>query len=133
MSSKTVRQHISDELDPHLPTGWDIEPGIPTLGTLRKPLLWIEYTGFDPLPEAPLSKIRVSADLCIATSKTDLRKGEDDADELVAALFEAAVSANTFYSISASKTVFADAYIGWRMSITVVTTNPNKEKTDVSD
>lgn len=127
MSSKTVRQHIIDELTPNLPAEWRIEPGIPTLGTLSKPLLWIEYTGFDPLPESPLSSIRVSADLCIATNKTDMRKGEDDADENVAALFEAALLANSFYNISASKTVFADAYIGWRMSITVVTTNPTKE------
>ncbi|WP_309105022.1 hypothetical protein [Microbacterium sp.] len=127
MPSKTVRQHISDELAPHLPAGWDIEPGIPTLGTLRKPLLWIEYTGFTPLPEAPLSHIAASADLCIATNKTDMRKGEDEADELVAALFEAAFAAGSFYSISAAKTVFADTYIGWRMSITVATTNPDKE------
>lgn len=125
--STSVRQFIADQLAPHLPGGWDIEKGIPTLGVLRKPLLWIEYTGFDPLPEAPLSSIRVSADLCIATNKTDMRKGEDDADESVAALFEAALAANTFYGISASKTVFADAYIGWRMSITVATTNPDKE------
>lgn len=127
MSSKTVRQHIIDELTPNLPADWRIEAGIPTLGTLSKPTLWIEYTGFQPLPEAPNSHIQVSADLCIATSKTDMRKGEDEADELVAELFEAAFAAGSFSTIAAAKTVFNDQYIGWRMSLTVATTNPTKE------
>lgn len=127
MSSKTVRQHIVDALTPNLPAGWKIEPGIPTLGTLSKPTLWIEYTEFAPLEEAPLSHIAASADLCIATHKTDMAKAEDDADEHVAALYEAAFAANSFYRISARKTVFNDQYIGWRMSITVATHNPTKE------
>lgn len=127
MSSKTVRQHIVDEITPNLPAGWEIDPGIPTLGTLSRPVLWVEYTAFEPLPEAPLAKIRVTADLCIATSKTDLRKGETAADEHIAELYEAAIVANTFYSITAQKTVFADAYLGWRLSINVITTNPTEE------
>lgn len=125
MSSETVREYIIGQVTPNLPAEWKVEPGIPTLGTLSKPVLWIEYTGFQPLPEAPLSHIQVSADLCIATSKTDMRKGEDEADELVAALFEACFAAQCFSSITATKTVFADAYIGWRMSITAGTHNPD--------
>lgn len=127
MSTETVREFIAAQLAPNLPTGWEIEPGIPSLGTLSRPVLWIEYTAFEALPEAPLAKIRVSADLCIATSRTDLRKGEADADEHVAELFEACVVANTFYSITATKTIFLDAYVGWRVSINVITTNPTKE------
>lgn len=127
MSTETVREYIAAQLAPNLPAEWEIEPGIPTLGTLSRPVLWVEYTAFEPLPEAPLAKIRVTADLCIATSKTDLRKGEAAADEHVAELFEAAVAANSFYSITATKTVFLDAYIGWRLSINVITTNPTKE------
>lgn len=127
MSSKTVRQHIVDELTPNLPAGWKIEDGIPTLGTLSKPVLWIEYTQFAPLEEAPLSHIAASADLCIVTHKTDFEKAEDDADEHVAALYEAAFAAGSFYAISARKSVFNDQYLGWRMSITVATHNPTKE------
>lgn len=124
MSSETVREYIVGQVEPNLPTDWKVDPGIPTLGTLSKPVLWVEYTAFEPLPEAPNSSIKVTADLCIVTNLTDLRKGEDDADEHVATLFEASLAARSFYSITARKTVFADAYIGWRVSITVVTTNP---------
>lgn len=133
MSSETVREYIVAQLDGKLPERWDVDPGIPTLGTLSKPVLWIEYTAFEPLPEAPLSKIKVTADLCIVTSKTDLRKGEADADEAVAALYEAAIATNTFYSITASKTVFLDAYIGWRLTINVITTNPTPAFLDLPE
>lgn len=124
MSTETVREYIARQVAPNLPDDWKIDAGIPTLGTLSKPLLWIEYTAFEPLPEAPLSSIKVTADLCIVTNLTDERKGEDAADEHVAALYEAALSARTFYSITARKTVFADTYFGWRLSIQVATTNP---------
>lgn len=125
----TVREYIVGQVTPNLPDDWKIDPGIPTLGTLSKPVLWVEYTAFEPLPEAPLSKIRVTADLCIVTNLTDERKGEDDADENVAALYEAALAADTFYSITARKAVFADAYLGWRLTINVVTTNPAVQAT----
>lgn len=124
MSTETVREYIVGQVQPNLPADWKVDPGIPTLGTLAKPVLWVEYTAFEPFPEAPLSKILASADLCIVTSKTDVRKGEDEADEFVAALYEAVIVANTFYSITARKAVFQDAYVGWRMSINVITTNP---------
>lgn len=126
-SDKTVRQHIIDELTPNLPAEWRIEDGIPTLGTLSKPVLWIEYTELAPLEGAPLSHIAASADLCIATNQTDMRKAEDAADEHVAALYEAAFAAGSFYAISAKKTVFNDQYLGWRMSITVALQKPTKE------
>lgn len=124
MSGETVRDYIVGEVTPNLPDDWKIDGGIPTLGTLSKPVLWVEYTAFEPLPEAPHASIRVTADLCIVTNLTDLRKGEDDADENVAALYEAALAARSFYSITARKSVFQDAYIGWRLSINVITTNP---------
>ncbi|MGP6171976.1 hypothetical protein ACTU6V_12310 [Microbacterium sp. A204] len=127
MSSETVREFIAAQLAPHLPATWKVEPGVPTLGTLSKPVLWIEYTAFEPLPAAPVSKLQVSADLCIVTSKTDLRKGETEADELVADLYAAVWQAHPFYSITATKTVFLDAYFGWRLSINVITTNPEEE------
>lgn len=123
-SDETVRQYITRQVAPNLPADWKIDDGIPTLGTLAKPLLWVEYTAFEPLPEAPLSRIRVTADLCIVTNLTDLRKGEDAADEHVAALYEAAIVANKFYSITARKTVFEGSYFGWRLSINVITKNP---------
>jgi len=122
--SGSVREYIADQVRPNIPDGWSLEEGIPTLGTLAKPVLWIEYTAFEPLPEAPHASIKVTADLCIATNLTDLRKGEDDADEHVAALYEAALTARSFYDITARKTVFNDAYVGWRLSISVITTNP---------
>ncbi|WP_282845868.1 hypothetical protein [Microbacterium oxydans] len=124
MSTETVRGYILGKIGPRVPADWKVEPGIPTLGTLSKPVLWVEYTAFEPFPEAPLSKIKASADLCIATNKTDVRKGEDEADESVAELYEAVIVSNTFYSITARKAVFNDAYVGWRMSIDVITTNP---------
>lgn len=127
MSSETVRGYVFDQLAPHLPADWKTEPGIPSaMHTLSRPLMWLEYTAFRPLPEAP-SKIAATVDVCIATNKTDVRKGEADADEQVAALYEAALRSHTFYEITATKTVFWDAYFGWRLSITVITKNPDEE------
>lgn len=124
MSTETVREYIVGQVQPNLPDDWKVDPGIPTLGTLSRPVLWVEYTGFEPLAEAPLDKINVTSDLCIVTSKTDVRKGEDEADELVAELYEAVLAARAFYRISARKAVFQETYVGWRLSINVITTNP---------
>ena len=127
--SSSVREYVLEQLAGGIPSGkkWRVDPGIPTLGKLDRPALWIEYTSFQREPSAPLSKIACGVDVCIATSKTDMRMGEDEADELVAALFEHMVTRNAFRSITASKAMFADTYIGWRISVTVVTTNPTEE------
>ncbi len=127
MSSSTVRDYVLDTLGPLVPTDWKVDRGIPSkMHSISKPLMWLEYTAFAPLPEAP-SKIAATVDVCIVTNLTDVRKGEDDADENVAALYEAALTSNSFYQLTAAKAVFWDAYIGWRLSITVITTNPDEE------
>ena len=125
--SSSVRAYVIEQLTGGLPSDWRVDPGIPTLGKLDRPILWLEYTAFAREPSAPLSQIACSVDVCIATSKTDLRMGEDEADELVAALFEHMVTRNAFRDLRAAKSKFADTYIGWRISVTVVTKNPTEE------
>lgn len=121
----TVREYVFGVLKPLVPADWKADDGIPSqMHSLSRPLMWLEYTGFEPFPEAPLSKIAATVDVCIATNRMDVRKAEADADESVAELYEAALSSTSFYRISASKAVFWDAYFGWRLSITVITTNP---------
>lgn len=126
MSDETVRGYVMSVLEPNVPATWKKDAGIPSaMHSLSKPLMWLEYTSFAPLAELP-SKIAAGVDVCIATNKTDVRKGEADADEAVAALYEAAIASNQFYAITATKTVFWDAYIGWRLSITVIISNPEE-------
>ncbi|CAH0262628.1 hypothetical protein SRABI98_03547 [Microbacterium sp. Bi98] len=126
MSSDTVRGYVLETLRPNLPADWKVEEGIPSrMHSLSSPLLWLEYTALEPLPEAP-AKIAATVDVCIVTNKTDVRKGEADADESIAELYEAALAGNTFYGIRASKTVFWDAYFGWRLTLTVIT-KPTEE------
>lgn len=128
MSDETVRGYVFGVLKPLVPAEWKTDDGIPSaMHSLSKPLMWLEYTGFAPLPEAPLAKIAASVDVCIVTNRADVRKGEADADEAIAELFEAALTSNSFYSITAAKSVFWDAYIGWRLSLTVITQNPVTE------
>lgn len=127
----TVREYVFEQLEPYLPDDWKTEPGIPDkMSTLARPMLWLEYTAFQPLAEAP-SKIAASVDVCVVTNKTDVRKGEADADEAVLELYEAALRSLVFYQITATKSVFWDAYFGWRLSITVIiqppTTTPSEE------
>ena len=124
-ADQTVREYVFGVLKPLVPSDWKVDDGIPSaMHSLSKPLMWLEYTAFAPLAEAPLANIAASVDVCIVTNKTDLRKGEADADESIAALFEAALTSNSFYSITAAKSVFWDAYLGWRLSLTVITKNP---------
>lgn len=124
----TVREYVLGLLTPRVPEDWKIEGGIPSsMQSLAGPLMWLEYTAFEPLPEAPLAKIAATVDVCIVTNKTDVRKGEAAADESVAELFEAVYAAPAVYRISATKSVFWDAYFGWRLSITISTTNPTTD------
>lgn len=127
--SSSVRAYTLEQLAGGIPAGdaWTVDRGIPTLGVLDRPILWIEYTSFAREASAPMSKIACGVDVCIATSLTDLRMGEDEADEMVAALFEHMITGDAFREISATKTVFSDKYIGWRISVTVITNNPTQE------
>jgi hypothetical protein len=124
--SSSVRDYVLEQLAPGIPAGdvWKVEPGIPTIKTLAKPVLWLEYTTFEREPTAPMSHLACGVDVCIATNLTDQRKGEDEADELVAALFESIVTSASFRSASARKAIFGDTYIGWRISLTVITKRP---------
>lgn len=124
----TVREFVTASIQPLLPESWRFDPGIPSkMHSLSAPLVWLEYTSFSPLDESPLSSVAASVDVCIATNKTDVRKGEDAADEHVSDLYEAAFASHDFYNITAEKTVFWDAYFGWRLSLTVVKTLTTKE------
>jgi hypothetical protein len=117
--SSEVREYVLEQLRPLLPEGWRLESGIPTLERLAAPTVWLEYTAFEPMPEKPLTHIAATVAVCIAINLTDLRKGEDAADDHVADLYAALYFGRKFYSMRAEKTVFADTYIGWRITTTV--------------
>lgn len=125
MSSElsVIRRYVADAIEEHLPEGWEIEDGIPTLGILSRPVLWLEYTGFSPLEgtHPAAGHVAVQMTVCIVTNLQDNRKGEADADDRVATLYHALVATRKLFNITADKTVFLEKYFGWKLTVTVAT------------
>lgn len=119
-----LRDYVLERVTPLVPDTWEIADKIPTLKrTLAQPVLWIEFTEFAPLEGTNPAALAVAAqlDVCVVTNRTDMRAGEDDADDLVAGLYYALVSLAQFYGVTARKAVFEQAYFGWRITTTIAT------------
>lgn len=117
--SSSPRAYIAEQLAGVIPAAFKLDPGIPTLKTLSQPLAWIEYTGFSPLPEAPTGGVAAQAALCMASNRNDLTAAQADIDELVWETYLAIVADTEFAGVTATKEVFEDAYLGWRITLTV--------------
>lgn len=125
-----IRQYVADVLTPFVPATWRFEPGIATLDrTLSAPIMWLEYSSFQPLEETNPAALAVAAvmDICVATNRTDVRKGEAEADDMVAELYHSLIAAAKFYGLTAQKVVFEQAYAGWRITVTIATNAKPRE------
>lgn len=126
--SSSPRAYITERISELIPAGVKLDPGIPTLGTLSQPVAWIEYTSFGPLPEAPVAAVGAVAALCIASHHADLTKAQADIDEKAWSLYIALAEQGEFYAITATKEVFEDTYLGWRISLTIAYTDTETEE-----
>ena len=119
MSSRTVRQVLLEDITDDIPATWKQIDGLWQLSDTRVPVLWLEYSALAPAAASPSAAVDVTVDLCMITQFADLEKAEDAADENVLVLYGALLRSQLVTQVTASKTVWEDRHLGWRVQATV--------------
>lgn len=127
--SSSPREYIVAQIGEDIPAKFKFKDGIPTLNTLSQPTAWVEYTGFGPLDEAPASVAAV-ASLCMVSNRTELTGAQADIDDDAFTLYLAIAEKDVFYNVTASKEVFEETYLGWRINLTTIYTLTDTEDTE---
>lgn len=122
--SSSVREQVAALIKP-LITGnrWSIQPHtVKQLGTsLTRTTVFIEHTGIDPQPIAPVGMVDNTCIVTILSALADWQKAEDALDAKVMDLI-AALDASTILTWSnARKVEVAETYLGWAITLTVIT------------
>lgn len=122
--SSSVRDQVAALIKP-LITGnrWSIQPHtVKQLGTsLSRTTVFIEHTGIDPLPAAPVGSVDNTCVVTIVSPLADWQRAEDALDAKVMD-FVAALDASTILEWSTVRKVeIADTYLGWAITLTTIT------------
>jgi len=121
MSANTVRSDLADLLTPKLPADWKIIPNQTVPETLHTVTVVLKHYKLEKLPEAPQRHLSNSFTLTVASPLTTIAKAEDDLDD---AVLELVTTIDTLSSVDwtdATKVLVNDSYIGWDISLTVIT------------
>lgn len=122
-TANTVREYVVAELQPLTPDSWKWigEQRMPT--NITATTVVVKHTEMEPLAEAPVSHVRHTLTLTVASPLTDQGKAEDDLDESVTDLTMALDGHKYINWTKAAKVLIAPElpYIGWDITVTHIT------------
>lgn len=121
--SSSVREQVAALIQP-LITGnrWSVKPHtVKQLTTISRPTVFIEHTGIDPLPTAPVGRVDNQCVVTIVSQLTDYQKAEDALDVKVIHLINALDGSDHLEWLNARKVEIADTYLGWAITLTLLT------------
>lgn len=121
MSDETVREWLTANLKPLLPTGWkwlDSERAVDVTAAVT--VQW-KQRRIAPLPEAPLSHLGVEGILAVSSPRVDIERAEDDLDDAVLELVAAIQSLQGIRFTEATKVAADEQRLGYDLSLTVIT------------
>ncbi|GAA2951589.1 hypothetical protein [Microbacterium schleiferi] len=122
MSSDSIREQVHALLTPIYPDGWTVNPyTVKGVDQLAKTTGYLEHTGIDPEPGAPIGCVRSTVILSVFSHLTDYRKAEDRLDVPVMEFLTALDGLDTIAFTTAQKTTYKDTYLGWAITLTVLT------------
>jgi hypothetical protein len=128
-AADTVRSTVVGWLRDLLPSSWDVKAGQAMPGQLARPTLYVNYSGLEPLPAAPLGHVLVTMTLTVADHHADTKLSEDAVDEQVIDLILALDAHPKLAWTSASKLrVEGNDALGWTMTVTTTATTSKEEK-----
>ena len=123
--SSSVRAQVAAFLAPLIPTGWAVKPNtVKQITTLNKPTLFIEHTGIEPSPEAPIGTVHNQVVVTFLSRHTDYAKAEDELDaDVLEFINQLDGSEQLAWSKADKVSVPADEprYLGWAITLTVIT------------
>lgn len=121
--SSSVRELVKGLLQP-LITGnrWVVKPHtVKQLETVARTTVFIEHTGIDPLPAAPIGNVNNECVVTIVSPLLDYAKAEDALDAKVLDLVNALDADERLGWVNARKVEVADTYLGWAITLTLIT------------
>lgn len=121
-SNLPVRAWLQQQLEPLLPAKWRIIPNQSMPQTIDRPTLIIKHLEMERLEEAPLGSLRHQITITVADPHEDQVKAEDALDDEVLQLCTALDALSGLTWTGAKKVAVRDPYIGWDITLTVIST-----------
>lgn len=121
--SSSVRAQVAALLQP-LITGnrWSVKPyTVKQLQTISRPTVFIEHTGIDPEPVAPVGMVNNTCVVTILSHLLDYQLAEDALDEKVMQLVAALDGSPVLNWQTVRKVEVKDTYLGWAITLTLTT------------
>lgn len=121
--SSSVRAQLQALLQP-LITGnrWSVVPNtVKQVKSLSRTTVFIEHTGIDVNPSAPMGSVDNTCVVTILSPLVDYAKAEDALDAKVMDLVAALDADAQLGWQNARKTEVADTYLGWAITLTLTT------------
>lgn len=121
--SSSVRAQVQALLQP-LITGnlWSVKPHtVKQVQTISRATVFIEHTGIDPMPTAPVGRVDNQCVVTIVSPLTDYSQAEDSLDAKVMDLVNALDGSDRLEWVNARKVEIADTYLGWAITLTLIT------------
>lgn len=112
-----MRDFLTEQLKPLLPEGWRWVPFQRNVDALDVMTVLWKQTRMAPLPEAPVSWVRVEGVLTVVSPNQDIERSEAALDDAVLDLVLALDSLPRIGWTEANKVLVADQYFGWDVSI----------------
>lgn len=119
----SVRAHLAELVGPLVTENrWSIKPHtVKQVQTISRPTVFIEHTGIDPLPTAPVGSAENQCVVTFVSHLTDYAQAEDALDEDVLAFVAALDASDRLEWANARKVEIADTYLGWAITLTLIT------------
>ena len=119
--SDSVRDYLATELTPLLPASWRIIPEQRMPQTLDTITVVLKHRRIERLAEAPVGNLRNEVVLTVVDPHEDWATAEDALDDAVNDVLTALDGHSQINWTLAEKVAVSDTYIGWDLTLTVIT------------
>jgi len=122
MPEVSVRDYLVAELT--FPESWRLIPNQRMPEKIEQTTVILKHLRMEKLAEAPVGNLRNTVILTVADPHTDQVEAENALDEAVLTLITALDGHIRINWTLAEKVAIRDPYIGWDVTLTVITTKP---------
>nr|WP_274637072.1 hypothetical protein [Microbacterium bovistercoris] len=120
--STSVRAQVAAILAPMIPNTWAVKPHtVKQLATLAQPTVYVEHTTIEPLTAAPYGHASNTVTVTALSHRKDYDRAEDALDSDVLLLLAALDANDRIAWTRAEKITVADTYLGWAITLTLIT------------
>jgi len=119
--SVSVRAYVEAQIKPLLPAEWKFIPNQTMPETISQTVVIVKHSRIEKLPAAPIGHLQNTVTLTIVDPHADEVKAENALDDSVLELLTAIDGHERINWSLAEKVAVKDPYIGWDITLTVIT------------